>query len=231
MAALVAFVVLMHTQAHARGERKSAGPGVEYLIGNDGLLYQCQPVKVQGKVRYQAVQLPGVHPDHVDELLKSPNIKRVSSYNGPVFQLNGKPGDNSTGDNDRALVVALTKERDDLRVENARLKEEGRRLQAENARLSAAQAQPASPSAPPAPPQAEPPPPPVLPPSAPPVAESLDIPAILGLSVSKLGASLAAGDYDGILTDLREAEAAGKNRTGALSVIDARIDALNAPTT
>lgn len=254
MAALVALLVLSHTKAHARGERVSAGPGVEYMVGPDGLLYQCEPIKTPGKTRYRTNAHPGVHPEHAEVLLRSSNIREVKDYKGTVAQGRGSvPAPVSTG----GVVETVAKA--DYDALYARLGEvtiERDRLEAENRALRAAAAAPAPapvaptgppaipaapapsaappppPSAPPAPPLAPPVPPAAAPSPAPPAsaagdnAGAPDIQAALGGSVGKLGAAVAAGTFDKVLQALRDAEVAGKNRTSALAVIDARIAAL-----
>lgn len=249
MAALL-FLVLSHKLPHARGERVSAGPGVEYIVGNDGLLYQCSVIKVPGKgSRFQAAPLPGVHPDHAPNLLRSTNIREVKDYKGPVFSAKaaGAPVVPAGGTVDKAAFDALQASHGEVSAHRDSLLAENEQLRARLAKATApAGGEPKSPDAPrsappppPAAPSAAPPPPPAPPaPQAPPAASppaattgdngagAPDIAAILGLSVGKLGAELAAGKHDSILDALRSAEVAGKNRTGALGVIDARIAAL-----
>jgi hypothetical protein len=233
MAAL-AFVVLAHSKAHMRGERVAAGAGVEYIVGPDGLLYQCGTIKSGGKVRHTKADLPGVHPDHVKALTKSANIHVVAGYAGRVANGTAAPSapvdtvpraehDRVVAERDRAVA-----ERDAFRAQ----------LLAHGVTPATDAPAPAKPKGPPpappataeAPPAAPPAAPPETPPAAPPAGDNstgpADIAAILGVGVGKLGADIAAGKHDGRLQTLREAEVAGKNRTSALAVIDARIKAL-----
>lgn len=235
------FLVLSHKLAHARGERVSAGPGIEYMVGTDGLLYQCSTIKVPGKgTRYQQAPLPGVHPDHAAALLISPNIREVKDYAGPVYSVKaastpvipaGGTVDKAAYDALQAQFAVVTAERDALStlVDQLRAENDGLRGSVRVERVSvpaevpenAAQPPPAPPVS--APPAASVPP---VPAATPGDNQAPDTAGILGLSVGKLGAELAAGKHDAILADLRSAEVAGKNRTGALAVIDARIEAL-----
>lgn len=217
MAALT-FVVLAHRKPHARGERVSAGPGVEYIVGPDGLLYGTGAIRSGGRVRYSQAPNPGVHPDHVAALTKSVNIRRVEGYVGPVASGSAvaptpsAPPENVVSRSEHAKVAAerdaLRKERDDLKAQLAAVVDK---------------AQLATKPPPPAPPPANPPsdnPPADLPTGA------VDLVGILNVGVGKLGADIAAGKHDAVLADLRAAEAAGKNRSSALAVIDARVKAL-----
>jgi hypothetical protein len=237
MAALIPLLILSHKLPHARGERVSAGPGVEYMVGPDGLLYQCEMLKGP-KRGYKTASLPGVQPAHAPELLRSSNIREVKDYAGPVAQgaaiVEASPAETELAALQGRHAV-LVEEHRALYLENNQLREE-------NARLKSAQSAPApivapppvapaSPVAPAEPPfsSAPPPPPPppaLAPPAAPAGDNAPDLAAALGTSVGKLGAAVAGGEHDKYLPALRAAEVAGKNRTSALAVIDARIAAL-----
>lgn len=220
MAALT-FVVLAHRKPHARGERVSAGPGVEYIVGPDGLLYGTGAIRSGGRVRYSQAPNPGVHPDHVAALTKSANIRRVEGYAGPVASgsavapVPSAPPENVVSRSEHAKVVAerdaLRKERDDLKAQLAAV--------VDKAQLATKPSPPAPPPAPPADPPGDNPP-------ADPPTGAVDLVGILNVGVGKLGADIAAGKHDAVLADLRAAEAAGKNRSSALAVIDARVKAL-----
>jgi hypothetical protein len=245
MAALVALIVLSHKLPHARGERVSAGPGVEYMVGPDGLLYQCEMVKGP-KRGYKTAALPGVLPAHAPELLRSSNIREVPDYKGPVAQgaaiVEASPAETELAQV-RGLHAALVEEHRSVLAENDRLRTENGRLRGQllarsetpasdsPAGIVAPPAAPASAPAPPAapaePPFSSAPPPPPPPPQAAPAGDNApDLGAALGTSVGKLGAAVAGGEHDKYLPALRAAEVAGKNRASALAVIDARIQAL-----
>lgn len=216
MAALLSLVVLAHLKPHARGERVSAGPGVEYMVGPDGLLYQTA-VMAGPKRGYRTSALPGVLPDHVETLLMSPNIREVKDYKGPV----GTVAAPSKQDDEHSALVAqhaaLVTAHDKLVAENAALRDQ---LAAGPAPTIVAP-QPPPPDAPFAKPAPPPPPP-----AAPAGDNAFNAAAALGVSVGKFGAQVASGEFDKHLPALRAAEVAGKNRTSALAVIDARIAAL-----
>jgi len=216
MAALLALVILAHKLAHARGERVSAGPGVEYMVGPDGLLYQCEMLKGP-KRGHRTAALPGVLPVHVPGLLRSSSIREVLDYAGPVAT--SSPADTELAERalDYAILVddyhAVSLHNDQLREENGRLRSQ---LAAAHGAIVAPLPAPAEPLFSSAP----------LPPPPPPAGDNAPDLAALGLSVSKLGAAIAVGEHDEHLRALRAAEVAGKNRTSALAVIDARLAAL-----
>lgn len=220
-------VILIHRLAHARGERVSAGPGIEYMVGQDGLLYVCEVQKGVGKGKFRVAAHPGVYPDHVAALTASPNIEVHAGYSGPTVNLGAvaavAPADSSVpkADHDR-IVARLQGEIDQLKAENAALK-------AVPPVAPAAPAAPAPVTPPPAPPPPAPtpaPPPAEAPPVAPAAPADIDLAAVLGLSVVKLGARVATGEFDRHLGELQKLEAAGKNRTSALDIFAARLQAI-----
>lgn len=228
MAATGVLVILSHVKAHARGERVSAGPGIEYHVGNDGLLYQCERVKGP-KGGYRVASEPGVLPDHAEALLKSANIREVQP--GAVAAAKAQAAAAPAGVVSAGAVVPKDLY-DKLRTDYADLQSAHDALKRSHGELEAklaAKVEPASSAPPPPPPPparpTEPPPPPPVDPSADAGSEAL-IAAALALTVGKLGAELAGGKYDAVLSALRAAEVAGKNRTSALGVIDARISSL-----
>ncbi len=233
MAAL-AFVVLAHTKPHARGERVSAGPGIEYIVGkSDGYLYGTGTIRSGGRVRHSQAEHPGVHPDHVAGLLKSPNIRKVTDYQGPVA--NGPPVAPTAPAGavvSRAEHDKVVAQRDALSVENAKLKADIAGLRSQllakaQVPVTDAPASSVAKPAPPAPP-GDAPPPPAAPPGdnpPPPAPGATDFGAVLGVGVGKLALDIAGGKHDDHLPALREAEVAGKNRSSALAAIDARIKA------